>query len=83
MTNNFLLQRKYVRDSELVPATNFYVAFRDWMNINFPAIDSVVWSELLEEDEDIDYSTIGNGRMQEETVINDGETDFPPETFTE
>ncbi len=68
-----------MRDSESVPATNFYVAFREWINVNFPTLNDVVWSGLLEEDENIDYSHVGNGRIYEETVIDEGELNFPPE----
>lgn len=68
-----------MRDSESVPVTNFYTAFREWINTNFQTVNDVIWSELLEEDENVDYSVTGNGRIYEETVVNDGETDIPPE----
>ncbi len=73
-----------MRDSTSVPVTNFYVVFREWMNVNFPALDDVLWSRLLEEDENIDYSEVGSGRVYEDdeeitigrsVEVNDSATD--------
>ena len=80
MTINLYLKRKFVRDAESVPATNFYGAFRDWFSQQFPCLDDAVWSELLEEDENIDYSVTGNGRVEEQTVLEDGEVSAPENT---
>ena len=66
-----------MRDSDSVPTNNFYVAFREWTNINFPILNDEVWSDLLDEDESISYSEVGNGRIHEELVIEDGETELP------
>lgn len=89
----FLLQRKFVRDSGCIPQTNFYAAFRDWIKINFPTLNDMIWSELLEEDDNIDYNIVGSGIQEEleevieEEVIEDGEAEIPavgtPETENE
>ena len=70
------MQRKFVRDGESVPVTNFYGGFREWIGINFPTLNDVTWSQLLEEDRNIDYSMTGSGMTCEE-VIDDG---IAPET---
>ena len=62
--NMVCMQRKFVRDSGSPPETNFYVVFREWLHMNFPTLNEIVWSELLEEDENNDYNILGSGIMQ-------------------
>lgn len=66
-------QRKFVRDSESVPQTNFYSSFREWLTTNFPVLNEAIWDEILEEDRNVDYSTIGSGTVElvEEEVIGE------------
>lgn len=57
-----IIQRKFVRDSECVPATNFYSSFREWVDVNFPVLNDNLWIDILDEDENIDYGTVGTGK---------------------
>ena len=50
--------------------TNFYASFREWLDNNFPVLDEEVWSRILDEDKDIDYSIMGSGQwVEREEVI--------------
>ena len=68
-----------MRDVESVPVTHFYTVFREWININFQTLNDEIWSELVEEDANVDYSVVGNGRLYEETVIAEDEVEQIPE----
>ena len=55
------------------PTHNFYVSFREWVNSNYHSLDDEVWSEIMDEDYQIDYDNLGNRSYDnvEEEVIND------------
>ena len=44
--------------------SNFYVAFRDWLDYHYPVRDEGVWNDIMMEDSEIDYESIGNGMHQ-------------------
>lgn len=68
-----MIQRKFVRTSESVPATNFYGAFREWLDATFPVLNDGSWSEILQEDDSVDYSTVGNGMPEFYDIPIEGE----------
>ena len=75
-----ILQRKFVRDNTTVPSTNFYGAFREWLNAYYPALTSDTWIAIREEDEGINYSEVGSGIQNYdgiEEVISEEEAIFP------
>ncbi len=79
-----VFQRKYVRDADSVPATNFYGAFRDWYTDNFLSLNANDWTDLILEDERFNYTLYGKGRVVEEVVVlDDGEVSLPPEDTDE
>ena len=65
-----MLQRKYVRESVDVPPTNFYAAFREWLEDNYPILNSDIWDKIMEEDSSIDYSNGFLDAASEEFIQN-------------
>lgn len=52
-----------------IPASNFYGVFREWLDQNYPVLDSDVFGVVMEEDRSIDYSVTGSGVVQNEGEI--------------
>lgn len=50
----------------LVPPTNFYVSFREWIDKFYSNLTEEVWGQIIAEDENIDYSVTGSGMQYEE-----------------
>ena len=44
-----------------MPSTYFYPSFRDWLGKFHCNLTQSDWEEIIEEDKDIDYSTVGSG----------------------
>lgn len=66
------MQRKFVREKgSNVPSTNFYGAFREWIDLYYTELTDEVWDKILEEDSNVDYSITGSGVFTEEEVIEE------------
>lgn len=67
------MQRKFVRENAAVP-TNFYTKFREWLDINFPTITEDAWKEIMTEDANVDYISLGSGmQVSQEQIIHESE----------
>ena len=53
-----LLQRKFAREMGEDCPNNYYVHFREWVNVSYPQISEETWEHLIAEDLGIPYDDV-------------------------
>ena len=48
-----------------------YAVFRSWLASHYPSMTSDVWEEIISEDEEICYSVVGCGLVDEEVIYEE------------